>query len=68
MAMEVDAETAGLLRGLLSSQDALRAAKADEIWKRIMQDPELNRARGKLSMHELRIIIKHSLDVLEPGK
>jgi hypothetical protein len=32
----------------------------DEGWKAIMADPQLARARSKLSMHELRLIVRHA--------
>jgi hypothetical protein len=37
------------------------AAQADEIWSRVMRDPQLARARKKLNAHELRLIIEHAI-------
>jgi hypothetical protein len=31
-----------------------------DVWDRIAADPELKRARQKLSLHELRLIIQHA--------
>jgi hypothetical protein len=32
----------------------------EDAWTRVGNDPELARARQKLSMHELRLIIRHA--------
>ena len=33
-----------------------------DVWQRILADPDLQRARAKLSLHELRTIIGHARD------
>jgi hypothetical protein len=33
----------------------------DPVWAAIMADPELKRAREKLSFHEIRLIVRHAL-------
>lgn len=66
---EVDPETAGFIAALLkdkSPAELRRAGLTDAIWERIARDDELKRARQKLSVHELRLIIRHALDVAEP--
>ncbi len=44
----------------------MRSGMADKIWPAIMNDPELKRARTKLSIHEFRLIVAHCLDVVQP--
>lgn len=36
------------------------APNSDDAWARILADTQLDRARSKLSIHELRLIIKHA--------
>ena len=47
-------ELAGLARGIL------RELGGADVWKAIGEDPELARARQRLSMHELRTICRHA--------
>jgi hypothetical protein len=39
-----------------------RGMHFDRAWKAIVADPELERARRKLSIHEIRTLINHVLD------
>lgn len=44
----------------------------DDVWSRVLDDPELAAARGKLSIHELRTIVGHvqatALPRMEPSE
>jgi hypothetical protein len=44
--------------------EVTRGQMANAIWKRIGDDPELARTRKVLSIHELRTIIRHALEVI----
>jgi hypothetical protein len=46
-----------------------RALQFDKAWRAIVADNNLSRARRQLSIHELRTLINHCLDVAaEPAK
>jgi hypothetical protein len=38
----------------------------DDGWKAIMADPQLQRARQKLSFHEIRLIVNHARATFNP--
>ena len=40
----------------------------DEAWRRIFADEQLRRARSRLSLHEIRLIVQHVRDAAKPSE
>lgn len=47
-----------------NAEKQFRDNLADKIWPAIIADPELRRARARLSVHEFRLIVAHCLKAL----
>jgi len=53
--------------GELDQQEPTERGKlADAIWRAILANDDLKRARSKLSIHEIRLIVRHALDCALP--
>lgn len=56
--------TPDLARKIIAAYQAILAPPVEwppqDAWDRVMADPRLARARSKLSVHELRLIIGHA--------
>jgi hypothetical protein len=63
MVAEISDETRKTLKAVFgfSASGGKNSEIADRAWAKIHSDPGLKRARGKLSIHEMRLIIGHVL-------